>query len=124
MKKSNWIKWVLIPFGLVLLSSPAVFSAGPAGHLQTIEGKLRRVLEKNLNSSGYLGNYPGGQGLERGISAYMWDNRNWLKSTEFSKPRTVDALICLMHSQGYPDLESYMNNERFKNWCNEVILDP
>jgi hypothetical protein len=124
MKKSNWVKWVLASLVLVLLSSPMVFSGGPAGHLGTIEGKLRNVLEKNLNLSGYMGSFPEGRDLERGISAYMWDNRHWLKSTEFPRPRTVDALLCLMHRQGYPDLESYMDNERLRNWCDEVVLKP
>jgi hypothetical protein len=124
MKKWKWIKWVLVPLGLVLLSSQLVLSAGPAGHLDTIEGELRDVLQENLNRRGYMGNYPDGRDLERGISAYLWDNRNWLKSTDFSKPRNVDALICLMHRQGFPDLETYMDNERLKNWCVEVVLKP
>ncbi len=124
MKTSNWIKLVLVPVGLVLLFSQTVFSGGPAGHLGTIEGTLRNVLQENLNGSSYMGSYPDGRDLERGISAYLWDNRNWLRSTDFPKSRTVDALICLMNRQGYPGFETYMDNESLRNWCDKIVLKP
>ena len=124
MKRQLW-KIIFLPCLLVLLLFVSLANAGgPVGHPETLEGDLHYKLQSYFDREGYLGRFPNGQDLQRGISAYLWDNRLWLKSVDFHRSRKVDAVVCLLHKKGYPGFESYFESRVFENWCSEIVAQP
>lgn len=86
--------------------------------------QTRSFLATCLKQEGYLGDYPHGQGLQRGMSAYLWDHRHWLINTDFHRSRDAEALICLLHAKGYPQFAEQLKNEHFRAWCELTVKQP
>jgi hypothetical protein len=124
MKKLTLTGRLLLAIGFVLVFSQSAFSGGPVGHPDTLEGSLRYSLQEYLDGEGYMGDFHNGQDLQRGISAYLWDNRDWLTSSDFHNSRKVDALVCLLDKKGYPGFDAYLDAEVIKNWCDKLVVKP
>jgi len=123
MRKSAMI------FGGVLLASlgllvTEIWAGAPEGHPLSIEQKLRQTLTHTLEREGYIGTFYAGIGLQRGISAYLWDNRSWLVRTDFSNARQVDVLVCLLTKKGYDGFQSYIADQSFEHWCETMVKQP
>lgn len=82
------------------------------------------LLATCLKQEGYLGHYPHGQDLQRGVSAYLWDHRHWLVDTDFHRSRDSETLICLLHAKGYPQFSERMEEKRFRDWCERTVKMP
>ena len=122
-KLKRLFRWLLAPC-LILLFVQAALAGGPGGHTDTLEGGLRYALQDHLAEDGYMGKFYNGQDLQRGISAYLWDNRSWLKNVDFHNSRNVDAVICLLHKKGYPGFDGYLSSEVVSTWCNQIAQKP
>jgi len=113
----------LCGFGALFLVAVAS-AGGPAGHPQTLESDLYYGIQDYFYQEGYLGEYKNGQGFQRGVSAYLWDNRHWFEKVDFHNYRNVDAVVCLLHKKGYPGFESYVDNPVFSQWCEQLVKKP
>ncbi len=80
----------------------------------------RATVMKHLDREGYLGDFRNGQGLQRGISAYLWDNRHALETLEIPRQQEFDALICLLFKKGYPGFETLVKNPDFHRRCEKT----
>ena len=106
-------------------STQAAAGSVSAGDPVTSEQWLRGRVSQVLHREGYLGQYPNGQGLQRGLSAYLWDNRSWLKMVDFHNSRKLDAVVCLLDKKGYPGFADYLESAvGKKNWCNLIAAKP
>jgi len=101
-----------------------VLSDGQTAFAGQLKGDMRSALQQHLDDEGYLCAFPNGQGLQRGISAYLWDNRSWLKMTDFHNSRKIDVVVCLMYKKGYPGFDAYMANADDNNWCERIVGQP
>jgi hypothetical protein len=122
-KSMQLFRWLLV-LCLIILLAQAALAGGPVGHTDTLEGDLRYALQDYLADQGYMGKFYNGQDLQRGIAAYLWDNRSWLKNVDFHNSRNVDAVICLLHKKSYPGFDGYLNSEVVSNWCNQTVQKP
>jgi|LGVF01.2.fsa_nt_gb hypothetical protein len=107
---------------LLLMLTQNAFAGAPEGHPESLDSSLRYILQQRLDGEGYMGDFRYGQDLARGISAYLWDNRQWLTSTDFHNARQVDVLVCLMIKKGYSEFDEYAAD--IKDWCNQTIKVP
>jgi len=114
---------LLLAAGLCLVAS-AVRAGAPAGHPLSVEQNLRQTLYNTLEREGYIGSFPAGVELQRGISAYLWDNRQWLVKTDFSNARQVDVLVCVLVKKGYGGFQDYAANQSFMTWCGDRVRRP
>lgn len=110
---------LLICLGLLAQPKPAI-----ADDAAAVEKSLRQSIAQVLGRVGYLGRYANGQELQRGISAYLWDNRNWLKTTDFHSLRQLDAVVCLLHKKGYPGFENHLETPAVRNFCRQLVAKP
>ena len=129
MLKRNLFQPALFCFWCAVLgfswSTQAVAGSVPGGASVTREQGVREPVSQILHREGYLGQYPNGQGLQRGLSAYLWDNRSWLKMVDFHNSRKLDAVVCLLDKKGYPGFAGYLEGEvGKKNWCNISAAQP
>ena len=117
-------KTCLVPVLLaaLLLLTQNAFAGAPEGHPESLDSNVRYILQQRLDDKGYMGDFRSGEDLARGISAYLWDNRHWLTSTDFHNARQVDVLICLMKKKGYPEFNEYA--AEIKDWCNQTVKFP
>ncbi len=88
------------------------------------DGMLRHRLQQALNREGYIGSFPNGQELQRGVSAYLWDNRNWLQSVDFHSTRQLDVTACLLHKKGYLGFSAQLKGANGGNWCDNLVRPP
>jgi len=110
---------------LLFLFAQSAFAGAPEGHPLSIEPELQGKLMGTLEREGYIGSfYAAGIELQRGISAYLWDNRSRLKTVDFHNARDVDALVCLLMKKGYKGYDDYADNEEFMTWCNTLVETP
>ncbi len=110
---------------LLLLLLPFMASAGaPAGHLESLDTEVREAIIQNLAAEGYMARFPNGQDVQRGVSAYLWDSRQWLKEVRFNNARQVDVLVCLMIKKGYGGFAYYEENQSFIDWCGKMVEQP
>jgi len=119
VQKIYWFPALLL--ALLLLTQNA-FAGAPEGHPESLDSKLRHILEQRLDDRGYMGDFRDGNSLARAISAYLWDNRRWLENMGFSKARQADVMVCLMMKQGYSEFDEY--GAEIKEWCNRIIKTP
>lgn len=117
LQRSVLLVSLLAVFVTFLIGASAVYAADSV----TTDRKLRQEIVKVLDHEGYLGQYPNGQDVARGISAYLWDNRQRLITVEFHNARKIDVLVCLMVQKGYPEFIAYANNPGFMSWCNRML---
>lgn len=108
---------------MALLLAVALLFPGPllAAGKTVSQVKLRQQIKQILDREGYVGRYRNGQGLQRGISAYLWDHRHWLKKTNFHNSRQQEALLCLLISRGYPGFEQYAGKPSFMKNCRQLV---
>lgn len=110
---------------LLILVIPFVASAGaPAGHLESLDTEVREAIIQNLVKEGYMAHFSNGQDVQRGVSAYLWDNRQQLKEVDFHNARQADVLVCLMIKKGYGGFESYAEDQSFMDWCKKMVEQP
>ena len=95
----------------------ATASAG-AGHPLSLEQDIKRSLENSLHSAGY-----DCKDIEKNISAYLWDNRQMLLTTDIAKQRQVDLVICILINKGNAHFSRYSRPSDFSAWCNEQLID-
>jgi hypothetical protein len=81
-------------------------------------------LRQALDKEGYIGQFRNGQDLQRGVSAYLWDNRSWFQTIDFHNSRKFDAVVCLLQKKGYAGFDVYLKSELVKNWCNSLVQQP
>jgi hypothetical protein len=122
-KASNRI-FLLVAVSILLLFVQSVSFVRPAWPAERLDGELRETLVRTLEREGYVGKFRNGQDLQRGLSAYLWDNRNWLHVIDFNHSRQVDVVVCLLHKKGYPGFADYLNSEIVKNWCDNIVQQP
>jgi hypothetical protein len=122
-KAARYFSGLLLAAGLCLLA-PAVWAGAPEGHPQSLEQDLQQTLYTTLEREGYIGTFYAGVELQRGISAYLWDNRVWLVNTDFNNARQVDVLVCLLVKKGYGGFQEYAENQSFMNWCGDMVHKP
>lgn len=108
---------------MLLLFCTALFMPGST-HANPSAVELQSAVRKFLEREGYMGSFNHGQDLQRGISAYLWDNRNWLTTVDFHNSRKLDAVICLLDKKGYPGFAPHLSNDVSKNWCNKLVVQP
>lgn len=108
---------------LLLLSLLPVSAGAPAGHYKSLDADMRNRLIQNLDSEGYMARFKNGQDLKRGISAYLWDNRQWLKNVDFHNSKQIDVLVCLMIKKGYGNFADYAGERSFMAWCEGMVGD-
>ena len=119
IQKIYWVPALLL--ALLLLTQNA-FAGAPEGHPESLDSNLRHIVEQRLDDRGYMGDFRYGNSLARGISAYLWDNRQWLANMDFSDARQADVMVCLMTKQGYSEFDEYA--DAIKDWCNQIITTP
>lgn len=68
-----------------------------------------------------MAHFENGQDLQRGVSAYLWDNRQWLQQVDFHNARQIDVLVCLMIKKGFGGFVNYAENKDFISWCEKMI---
>lgn len=105
---------------VILLFTQNAFAGAPEGHIDSLERQLHDNLQKRLSNEGYMRN--GRSILALSFSAYLWDNRRWLTSTEFNNARQADVMVCLMMKKGYLEFNKYAFD--IEDWCNEIIEVP
>lgn len=116
MKSIIQITSVTIAFVAILLISYTTNAGGPEGHIESIERNLEVELKYALSKEGYRHGK-----LKHMISAYLWDNRNLLKSIDIPQHREVDLMICVMTIKGIAEFKSYTNNKAYMDWCMEHV---
>ena len=107
---SKWTKVMCLAVAAALVCAPAVWSAANPK-------ELRATLQRHLEHQGYLGRFPHGQGLQRGISAYLWDHRHELALDQITRRQQQDAVFCLLVKKGYPGLETLAADGDFVRTC-------
>ena len=119
----RWLKPLcrLMPVLLLLPLAGICSAAGSepprAASAEKLSVRLQRILERE----GYIGQFRNGQQLQRGVSAYLWDNRRMLKQTDFHAAKQVDVLVCLLLDKGYDNFAEYGDNKPFTDWCGKMI---
>ena len=86
------------------------------------EGQM--LLRKQLKQEGYLGSFSAGQDLRRGISAYLWDNRNWFRVSDFHVSLNADAVGCLFYKKGYRGFSAEQFSSFSAAWCEKNVRKP
>jgi len=109
---------------LLLVCSLIGWFALPATATDNNPQQTAALLATCLKQEGYLGNYPHGQELQRGISAYLWDHRHWLVDTDFHRSRDTETLICLLHAKGYPQFSDRIRDRYLSGWCEQKVKRP
>lgn len=112
MKKSLQAGFCVLIF-LAVIVAPAV--------AENSAGNIRESMRKILAREGYIGKFANGQEMQRGVSAYLWDNRTQLGNSKFHRSKDVDAALCLMLSKGYPGLKTCADNKNFTDWCRQIV---
>lgn len=107
--KTVCLTTLLLPFSLT-------HAGAPEGHMSSIEPATAFMIKDILRAEGY-----NDQRLRRNISAFLWDNRKYLKNLNIPNHRQVDLAICLIERKGHHDLSQLTNNEFLLNWCDEQI---
>ncbi|MDX2480667.1 MAG: hypothetical protein QNK24_10060 [Desulfuromusa sp.] len=110
-------------FLLLILMLPLSATAAPVGPTLNSGVVVREGIIQNLTKEGYLAHFSNGQGFQRGVSAYLWDNRNWLKNVNFNNAKQVDVVICLMNKKGYVNFSAHATEQTFMNWCEGMLVD-
>lgn len=117
MKQTAFRAGLVLLLVVLFLSPWTLFAASePDGPIP-----LRQQIKQILDREGYIGRYRNGQDLQRGISAYLWDYRHWLKNSNFHNSRTMEVLACLMIKRGYPGFETYAENQSFMKACQQLV---
>lgn len=106
---------------LLVLLPVSQLPADSAAQPDSSAGEIRVRLEQVLRSEGYIGQYRNGQDLQRGMSAYLWDHRQELKTVEFHNSRQVDVLVCLLLKKGFAGFEQCITNRAFMNRCSAIL---
>lgn len=105
---------------VILLFTQNVFAGAPAGHLDSLEPKLRIDLKNGLHNERYMSG--GISNFNLSVSAYLWDNRHWLTNKDFPNARQADVMVCLMIKKGHLEFKKYAFG--IEDWCNEIIEVP
>lgn len=124
MLKTASITPFLVGFCSLLLVVQTAVAAGPVHADKVSAGELTARVRQALDREGYLGSFRNGQDLQRGLSAYLWDNRNWLQKVDFHNLRSFDVAVCLLQKKGYAGFDDYLKNELVINWCNSLVRQP
>lgn len=103
----------------IMALSPCLLEAG--GEPGVRAGELRKQVRHVLDREGYIGRYSHGQELQRGISAYLWDHRSWLKRSDFHNSRQMEAMVCLLVKRGYAGFERYAGNQSSMENCRRLV---
>ncbi len=86
---------LIIIFVAFAFMASLAYAGGPAGHPSTLDKKVKDVLQYSLSTEGYNEN-----NLSHNISAYLWDNRRYLRTrvrgNKVPRQRKVDLVICLL----------------------------
>ena len=114
--KLSYLFWLLI----MLLLVPYSYADAPEGALPSIEGSLKSALIEVLDRAGYMASSWTRKDLERGLSAFLWDNRRMLSGMEIPDERQVDLAVCLMLKRGEHGFDQYAGSTGFTNWCQSV----
>lgn len=109
---------------VLLVCCLVVWLALPAAAADNDPKQTRTLLTACLKQEGYLGDYPHGQDLQRGISAYLWDHRHWLVATDFHRSRDTETLICLLSAKGYPQFSDRVKDRSLRSWCEQTVKRP
>ncbi|ODS30243.1 MAG: hypothetical protein SCARUB_04641 [Candidatus Scalindua rubra] len=107
---------VTIIFAAIVLISYTTNAGAPVGHPESIETDLKKEIKKALKKEGYKS-----KNFMHNISAYLWDNRNMLKTTNVPKHKEVDLVICIMTRKGNTGFESYTSSEIYMDWCEDHL---
>jgi len=59
--------------------------------------------------------------FQRAVSAYLWDYRQRLTTTDFPKDRQIDILVCLLHDKGNLDLKEFVESASMKKLCKDML---
>jgi len=121
MKKSFVQRSVALALAALLFCLQPVCVVSAA---ESQAGDLRELLQHALSREGFIGSYQNGQDLQRGISAYLWDNRNWLQRIDFHNARQIDAVVCLLDKKGYPGFAASLKSEVSRSWCDNLVRQP
>ena len=113
--------WIPVLSVVLLFLIQNTFAMAPEGHPESLDSELHSDLNNRMEQKGYV-RVPYRQELSRAISAYLWDNRDWLISTDFSKARQADVMVCLMAIKGYSEFDKYVTD--IKDWCDEMVRVP
>lgn len=109
-------RWAL--GGTMLLLSTLAVAGAPAGHPDSIDSKLRQPLMQGLDRERYLDSE---YTFQRAVSAYLWDNRDRLTTTDCPKDRQIDVLVCLLHDKGNPGLKEFVESASMQKLCKEML---
>jgi hypothetical protein len=110
-------------FLLLILLLPLSVTAAQVRPTLSNGAAVREGIIQNLTREGYMAHFSNGQGFQRGVSAYLWDNRHWLKNVSFNNAKQVDVLICLMSKKGYGNFSTHVAEQTFMNWCEGMLVD-
>lgn len=127
MDESKLLKRSLLVICFLLLAAQSVLAGAPEGNPGSLEGQMQMNLSFALRDQGY--DYTGEYSDElisrrQCISAFLWDNRDWLVDTDFPESRNVDAVICILHKMGYPEFDRYLYTDVVIDWCNQTVEKP
>ena len=117
MKQTAFRAGLVLLLGILLLFPRALFAASDPGSSIPLRQQIKQILDRE----GYIGRYRNGQELQRGISAYLWDYRHWLKSSNFHNSKKLEVLACLMIKRGYPGFETYAESQSFMKTCQQLV---
>lgn len=97
---------------LLLLCAKAAIAGAPSGNPESIDVEVKRQIERALYTEGYY-NFE----KKQRISAYLWDNKRMLVTTDIPKYREVDLVICIMVRKGHEGFEKFITSKDFSKWC-------
>ena len=87
-----------------------------SGHPQSLDQDIKQPLEQSLHDAGYYC-----RDIEKCISAYLWDNRQMLLTTDIAKQRQVDLVICILTKKGSAHFSRYARPSYYSGWCEEQL---
>ena len=115
MKRNRTYTNLTLFIALLLLCAKAI-AGSPSGHYESIDVEVKWQIERSLRAEGYYNCEK-----KQCISAYLWDNKHMLVSTDIPKSREVDLGICIMIKKGHEGFERYMRSKDFLNWCTKHL---
>jgi hypothetical protein len=130
IRKTNLpIILTVITLVAILLIYNLALAGGAAGDPRTIERDIHVLLQDSLSDEGYFPRERIGFGrrpdpiqnkkFQQSTSAYLWDNRDKLKTVDIPPNRNFDLLICLMINKGQNHFREYIEDS-FMEWCGKI----
>ena len=119
--KSKYINWLVVCTAMLFYVG-AVIAGAPSGHPRSVDREVGWRLEKAFSMEGYYyREFRDSKTTGRCISAYLWDNRRMLVTTDIPKHREVDLVICIMKRKGVDNFDRYFRSEIFSEWCDRNL---